>query len=514
MKYYNNKGLFPEKRVFDEIITISIDDTVVYKSYVDSQWISEGKQLKNYSPINNELLSYLLYPTEDTLSKGVETLYVKGKWSIRNTPGEERLEMLQNTASLLEEYKNEFIDALVYDAGKTVSAAKGEVNASIERLRKAPLDLKKISGEYLPGDWSHQTLESEGIVRREPYGIVTGITPFNYPLYDTVMKIVSSVLPGNAVLLKPSNKDPIAPLMFVKLLLEAGFPEDSIAITLTPGREFEKILPDRRIHAILLTGSTTTGKRVLSIAGIKSYLLELGGGDPAIVLRDADLETAAEKIIKGVISYSGQRCDAIKLILVEAEVYDKVKELLIKELEKQVIVGDPRDEKTTVGPLIDSMSVDRMIEAINQAITKGAKLLWGGERIGSTYITPCLLEADKEILNDLELYNEEVFAPVALLVRIESLDEAIEISNNRRYGLDAAIFSKNVEWIRKAIRYLEVGAIYVNDYPRHGIGYYPYGGRKDSGIGIEGIGYSIDYVTSYKTIVYNYKGAKIWEYMI
>ncbi len=486
----------------------------MYTSYLVGDWIREGEKRKDYTPIDGGFIGYLLYPSEERLREAVHILYEKGRWLIRNTPGEERLEILDNAARMLQEHMDELTEALVYDAGKTYSAAKGEVQASIERLRRAPLDLKKIGGEYIPGDWSIQTLESEGIVRREPYGVVAAITPFNYPLYDTVMKIVSSILPGNAVLLKPSNKDPIAPLMFVKILIEAGFPKESISITLTPGSKLEPVLSDRRIHAVLLTGSSETGKKVLSAAGIKSYLMELGGGDPAIVLKDADLDDAAAKIVKGMISYSGQRCDAIKIILAEKEIYDELKDKILSELKKQVKVGDPRKPDTTVGPLIDSSTVDKAFEAVNQALAHGAKLLYGGTRKGSTYMTPVLLEAEKDILDKLTVYKEEIFAPVTLIVKVDNLDEAIRISNRRKYGLDAAVFSKNVELIRRAIRFLEVGAVYINDYPRHGIGYYPYGGRKDSGIGIEGIGYSINYVTSYKTIVYNYKGAKIWDYLV
>ncbi|MEM3350580.1 MAG: aldehyde dehydrogenase family protein, partial [Saccharolobus sp.] len=236
-------------------------------------------------------------------------------------------------------------------------------------------------------------------------------------------------------------------------------------------------------------------------------------GDPAIVLSDADLAWAAQRIVTGIISYSGQRCDSIKIILAEEEVYDTLKDLLIKELNKSVKVGDPRDSNTTVGPIIDTKTADEWENAIKDAVEKGSKVLFGGKRLGPTYIEPALIEVPKEVIKDLYLYNKEVFASVALLVKVKSIEEAIEISNSRRYGLDAAIFGRDINKIRKLQRFLEVGAIYINDYPRHGIGYFPFGGRKDSGIGREGIGYTIQYVTAYKSVIYNYKGKGIWEYL-
>ncbi|MEM4475055.1 MAG: aldehyde dehydrogenase family protein, partial [Fervidicoccaceae archaeon] len=406
------------------------------------------------------------------------------------------------------------VEALVLDAGKTYELARGEVKASIDRLEKALLDLRRFSGDYIPGDWDAHTLETEGLVRREPYGVVACITPFNYPLYDSVMKVVASFVTANAIILKPSLHDPIAPILFARLLLEAGFPPRALMLAVMEGEEFSKVLPDKRIGAVLLTGSSETGRRVLATAGVKSYLLELGGGDPAIVLGDADLESAARDIVTGIISYSGQRCDAIKIVLVESQVYDIMRRLLVSELERRVRVGDPRDPSVTVGPLISVQAVDKMEAAIRDALEKGGRLLFGGKRLGPTYIEPALIEAPADKVQEMELYRREVFAPVALLVEVTDLDHALRLANGRPYGLDACIFSKNLDYVRRAARYLEVGAVYVNMFPRHGIGYYPYGGRKESGVGVEGIGYSIEYTSAYKSIVFNYKGARIWDYVL
>ncbi|BAN90588.1 NADP-dependent glyceraldehyde-3-phosphate dehydrogenase [Aeropyrum camini] len=485
----------------------------VFKTFVAGSWVLTDSLAVVKSPIDGSIIAKVSRLDAGAIEKGVDVVYRLGRRRIRDIPGEKRLNILSRIADLLEKNAGDFEEVLIVNAGKTRKQAAGEVEASIDRLRKAALDLRKLQGEYVPGDWDRHTLESEGIVRREPYGVVLAIIPFNYPLFDTVNKFVYSTIPGNAFIVKPPSADPLPVIMFARLAIEAGFPPESLMVATLKGSEAERLVADRRISVISLTGSSETGVKVMQSAGIKQLIMELGGGDPAIVLADADLKSAASKIATGITSYAGQRCDAIKLVLVEEPVYSEMKKLLVEELSK-VKVGDPRSESTTMGPLIDKEAVDAMVEAIEEAVSKGAKLLYGGERIGDTYITPALVEVeDKSILKELKLYKDEVFAPVALITSFSTLDEAVELANGRRYGLDAAIFGESMARIRKLIRFLEVGAIYINEYPRHGIGYYPFGGRKDSGIGREGIGYSIEYVTALKTIVYNYRGRGIWEYL-
>lgn len=311
-------------------------------------------------------------------------------------------------ASLIDKFREDFVNVLIINNGKTKAAAEGEVNAAIERLIRADLDVRETRGDYVPGDWSSETLETEAIVRREPIGVVLAIVPFNYPLFDTVNKIVYTTVIGNAIIIKPPSSTPLPILMLAKVMELAGFPKDSFAIITVPGKDMNNVVADKRIQAISLTGSTETGEEVIKHAGIKQFIMELGGGDPAIVLSDADLAWAAQRIVTGIISYTGQRCDSVKLILAEEEIYDTLKELIVKELAKSVKVGDPRDPSTTVGPIIDAKTADEWENAIKDAIEKGGKILFGGKRIGPTYIEPVLIEAPKESLKDMYFYNKEV----------------------------------------------------------------------------------------------------------
>lgn len=484
-----------------------------FKTFLAGRWFESETTREVTTPIDGGTIAKIPRLEWRDIDPVLEEIYTKGRWDVRDMPGDRRIDILHSIADLLEESKEDMAGTLAVDAGKTYRQALGEVSASIDRLRKSELDLRKITGEYIPGDWSSHTLESEGIVKKEPYGVVLAIVPFNYPLFDTVNKFVYSVVAGNAFVVKPPSADPLSIILFAKIVEEAGFPEEGFAVTTLPGRDSGRLVADHRINVISFTGSTETGIQVLREAGIKQLIMELGGGDPAIVLEDADLDLAASKISVGMTSYSGQRCDAIKLILVERGAYEPLKEKLVSEI-CGIKVGDPREESTVMGPLIDSVAVEEMMRAVEEALGRGGRLLCGGKRLGSNYVEPTLIEVgDKATLRGLRLYRDEIFAPVALITDVENIDEAIDLANGRRYGLDAAIFGKDINKIRKLIRYLEVGAVYINEYPRHGIGYYPFGGRKDSGIGREGIGYSIEYVTALKTIVYNYRGRGIWEYL-
>jgi len=300
--------------------------------------------------------------------------------------------------------------------------------------------------------------------------------------------------------------------MFARLLELAGFPKTGFSVLTSRASDISRAVRDPRVEGITLTGSTETGEAIMREGGIKQYVMELGGGDPAIVLSDADVSWAAQRIASGITSYSGQRCDSVKLVMAEPQVYDQLKSKLVEELSK-VKVGDPREPDVNFGPIIEESTIEELEAGVKDALSKGGKVLFGGRRLGRNYVEPTLIEVERERIGELMLYNKEVFLSVALITKVKDELDAISVANNRRYGLDASVFSNDMTRVRRVIRQLEVGAVYVNDYPRHGIGYFPFGGRKASGVAREGIGYTIEYVTSYKTVMYNYRGKGVWEYL-
>lgn len=397
------------------------DQIPVFKPFMAGEFYSGGETKYVRSPVDGSQIAGFYRPDWDAVDAAIERVSREGRWAARNTPGEERVKIIQRIADLMEECVEDLIEVLVLNTGKTHKAARGEAKGSIDRLRKATLDLRKLPGDYVPGDWDAHTLESEGLIKREPYGVVFAIIPFNYSLFDTVNKFTYSFLPGNAFIIKPPSADPLPVFYFARLVVEAGVPSESFAVIPVPGRESGKIVADRRIQVISFTGSSETGAEVIRNAGIKQFIMELGGGDPAFVLEDADLSLAASKIATGITSFSGQRCDAIKIVFVESSVYHQLKELLVEQLSR-VRVGDPRDPETDIGPLIEEATAIEFLKAVES----GGNLLYGGGR-WRNYVQPALLEVKEwEVLKNLKVFENEVFAPIAVITPFDDLDKAIE----------------------------------------------------------------------------------------
>lgn len=501
-------------KMFDDIYQIGTDDILEFKAYLAGEWIL-GSELQDVtSPIDGKIIARISKVNAKQIQETLEKVHEIGRDQIRSYSGENRIKSFLKSSLLMNEALDDFVNVLVYDAGKPKGNAKGETEATIERLEKTTMESRRLSGDYIPGDWSQDTLESEGIVKREPYGITLAISPFNYPLFISATKVIPALLGGNAIILKPSSTDPIAPLMFTRILELAGFPKESIATMTISGNDADILVGDRRVNTVTFTGSTEIGLEILKSAGIKNFHMELGGKDPAIVLADANLDKTVDELIKGMIGYSGQRCDAIRLILAEEDIYSSLKEKLVEKLKTIEPKNPLEDEKAIMGPLISGKIADFVEEIYHDkdAIEKGAKPLLNFKRDGN-YVWPVIIESSKEIVQSLRAFQEDIFGPLSLLIKVKDEDEAIEIANSSRFGLDAAVFGENEVKIRKIVRKLEVGSVFINSSPRHGTGYYPFGGMKDSGMGREGIGYSIEQLTTTKTIVHNFKGRGIWKYI-
>ncbi len=501
-----------ENAIFREIYRIGEDGILEFKNFIGGEWRFCEKFFDIKSPIDGSVIARVTIPKSETINFAIDSAYLEGRKNIRNYQGQKRIKTFLNVAKILEESKQDFIDILVKTAGKPIENATGEVKATIERLDKTTMESTRLMGEYIPGDWSEETYETHGIVKREPFGLILTIGPFNYPLFIPATKIIPSILVGNAVFLKPASAAPIAPLMLTRILEQSGLPVGSLTTLTIRGKDMDELVKNRKFSAISFTGSTDVGEAIIKQGGIKNYHMELGGKDSAIVLNDCNLDRTVEKLFSGMVKYAGQRCDAIKLILVESGVYDKVKTNLVKKLEGIRAINPLSDKDAIMGPLIDLKSADRIEQAFQDAIEKGAKLLTEYNR-RDNYIDPLLIEVSSENLPKLIAFQEEIFGPLSLLIKIKTPNEGVNLSNLSRFGLDASIFSENEGNIQKIARSLEVGAVFINEYPRHGIGYYPFGGVKDSGIGREGIGYSAFQLTTIKTIVHNFKGSGVWEYL-
>ncbi|MDQ1514228.1 MAG: glyceraldehyde-3-phosphate dehydrogenase, partial [Actinomycetota bacterium] len=409
-----------------------------------------------------------------------------------------RLELCEHAAGIVAEHLDTFVDVIVADLGKTPSQAKSEANATKERLGLAREEVRKIFGEYLPGDWIPDTLGKTGIVMREPVGTVAAIGPFNYPLFLAASKIIPALAAGNTVVAKAPSDDPLPLVLFARVLEEAGLPAGVLNVITGPGGEIGDLLAEHDdISMISFTGSTAVGRRIARLAGPKPMHLELGGNAAAVVLADADLDLAVDKTLTGAFKNAGQRCDAVSRVLVEDSVYDAFAKRAVDEAAEWT-VGDPRADGVQVGPLVNAKAAEAVQRLVEEATGRGAEVLLGGE-VDGTYHQPTVLG---DVSPEAEIVWEETFGPVLTLVRVADLDAAIALANRSRYGLDSAVFTTNLDQAWKAAHALECGMVHVNDAPAHGVGHFPFGGFKpDSGIGREGLGYSIDECTRIKTVV-------------
>ncbi|MGH9042636.1 MAG: aldehyde dehydrogenase family protein [Acidimicrobiia bacterium] len=456
-----------------------------------------GETFKVRSPIDGTVIAKAPKGGSEDVEAAVAAA-VAARQSFRTFPAAERLRICEDAARVMEGHLDSFIDAIVIDLGKTPSQAKSEANATRERLELAREEVRKIFGEYLPGDWIGDSVGKSGIVLREPVGTVAAIGPFNYPLFLAAAKIIPAIAAGNTVVAKAPSDDPVALLMFARVFEEAGLPDGVLNAITGPGAEMgDDLAAHDGVSMISFTGSTAVGRRIASLAGPKPLHLELGGNAAAIVLADADLGLAVEKSVLGAFKNAGQRCDAISRVLVEAPLYDDFVAAAVTEAEGWVC-GDPRADGVQVGPLVAKKAAVRVHDLVDEAVDKGAKVLAGGGMSGP-YHEPTVL-ADVPL--EAEILWEETFGPVLAVTPVASLDAALDIANRSRYGLDSSVFTTNLDQAWRAARALQVGMVHVNDAPAHGVGHFPFGGRKpDSGVGREGLGYSIDECTQIKTVV-------------
>ncbi len=475
------------------------DDGLTTQLLIGGEWrpATGDEVFEDRSPIDGSVVARVAKASADDVESAIAAAR-QAREGFRGLPAAARLEICQRGAEILAEHLGSFVAAIVTDLGKTPEQATSEVKTTRERLGLVREEVRKIFGEYVPGDWMAETAGKSAVVLREPVGTVGAFGPFNYPLFLVASKIIPALAAGNTVVAKAPSEAPLALVMFARVFEEAGLAPGVLNVITGPGREIGNTLaahPD--VSMISFTGSSGVGRNIAATAGPKPMHLELGGNGAAIILADADLELAVEKSVLGALKNAGQRCDAVSRVLVEESVYDAYLERALKEVERWP-VGDPRAEDTKVGPMVNDDAAERVNNLVNDAVDKGARLLAGGD-VADAYHEPTVL-ADVPL--DAEIFWEETFGPVLTVASVADLDTALDLANRSRYGLDSAVFTSNLDAAWRAARALECGQVTINDAPAHGVGHFPFGGRKpDSGIGREGLGYSIDECTVLKTVV-------------
>ncbi len=485
------------ENIFSEIFSTTVEGIDIYKTLINGCWTCFGseKTFEVLNPATGKVFAKVPDCSQDDAKAAI--LAAKNFSEIKRIPPLERLEIMEKASELVLKNKDYLAEIITKESGKPISVSLGEVKATYERLRLTMEEVRVLYGEYLPGEWVEDTKGKFAIVLRKPIGVVLAISPFNYPLFIAAAKIIPAILAGNTVIAKPASDTPLSLIHFVRILEVAGVPAGAIQIVTGRGRDIGDILiTSDDIDAISFTGSTKVGEYIASKAGIKKLHLELGGKASAIVLEDANIDLAVKQICRGTFRNSGQRCDAVSRVLIHKNIKQKFIEMLLEEV-KIYKTGDPLDKNTVMGTVINEGARDRIHSLVLDALNKGAKLLAGGKYEGLFYEATIL----DNVTLDMNVAKEEIFGPVMPIIEVSSVEEAIKISNSSDYGLDSCIFTENIHLALKIAKELEDGSVTINASPAHGVGHFPFGGNKKSGLGREGIKYSIDELTKLHTII-------------
>lgn len=452
-------------------------------------------KIQIYSPIDGQLLGEVEAMTKEEIEEKIQKLK-KAYKTFSELDILKRANYLRKASELIKNRAEDLAKLMTVEISKPYKDSLTEVLRSVEMMDYTIEEALRIQNEVYNGE-SFGSKDKVCLSLRQALGIILCIAPFNYPINLSLSKIVPALIMGNVVLFKPPTQGSLVCSEMVKILNEV-LPEDVLTIATGRGNVIgDYINTHKDIAFINFTGSTQIGKRISNQADLKGLMMELGGKDAAIVLKDADLSKAASEIVKGAFSYSGQRCTAIKRVLVDKEVKEELVSKICDLVDK-LKVGHPMDN-ADITPLIDSKSADFVQSLIDDAIDKNAKVLRGNKR-KQNLIYPCILD---NVTLDMKVAFEEPFGPVLPIITVANVDEAIEIANMSNYGLQSAIFTKDITKAFEIAKKLEVGTVHINNKTQRGPDNFPFLGIKDSGIGVQGIRYSILSMTRLKNIVFD-----------
>ena len=461
---------------------------------VGGEWIATGDWIDVRSPYSGDAVGRVPRAGANETRRALDAAE---KAMASPLPAHERAAILDRVAALLAERADDAARTISAEAGKPMKAARVEASRAVSTFTMAAVEARKLAGDAVPMDASPAGVGKIALTLRVPIGIVAAISPFNFPLNLVAHKIAPALAAGCAVVLKPAEKTPLSALFLAELETEAGAPPGWLNVVCGPARDIGDVLvEDERVRLITFTGSGPVGWGLRERAARKRVNLELGNSTPVIVAADADLADAAARLAGTAFSFAGQSCISVQRIYVERSAYDAFVEQFVPLVEA-LVVGDPADEDTDVGPVIAPSERDRIIAWIDEARTAGAEILTGG-RLEGELIAPTVIVGAPA---DAKVSCDEVFGPVCTVTPFDGFDEAIALANGTRFGLQAGVFTKDLSVALRAARELEFGGVTVNEAPTFRADQMPYGGVKDSGNTREGPAYAVREMTEERLVV-------------
>jgi len=476
-------------------------------SIIGNELVIRDRTYDLINPATEEIIEKISLATPDDAKNAIETAKKAFEtWS--TTPLYKRIEMLYKIADYISENREEFAKILSLEAGKPIKDARVEAMRTEKVFRySAEAARFLLTGETPRLDAFEYPLGNENriaLIRREPMGVVVAITPFNFPLNSFAHKVAPALAVGNTVVVKPSLSTPLSALNLASVMLKLGLPPGVVNVVTGYSSEIgDLLITHEEVSLITFTGSTETGLKIASkAAGLsKRMIMELGGSDPMIILDDADVERASAVATRARFEYAGQNCNAAKRIIVQEKVFDTfIERFKIKA--SGLKLGNPLDENIDIGPLISAEAVKNMERFIEDALNKESELIIGGKKPypRGFFFMPTIIKASTP---DLKALQEEVFGPIAPVVKVKDEEEAIAIANKTKYGLQAAIFTRDYKKALKMAEKIKAGAVIINDSTRLRWDALPFGGVRFTGFGREGVKYTMQEMTEIKLVALN-----------
>ncbi|MBD7943283.1 aldehyde dehydrogenase family protein [Psychrobacillus sp. Sa2BUA9] len=468
------------------------------KYFVNGEWKSSEKYAELYSPHTKELIAKIPQATREEVDEAIEVAY-GAREKMAALTAFERSAILEQITQLFIIHREEAAKIISLEASKPLKYAYGEIDRTIETYKFAAEEAKRLTGEMIPMDAAKNGADRFGYTIEEPIGVIGAITPFNFPQNLVAHKVGPAIAAGNTIVLKPASQTPLSALFLAELIEQTALPKGAFNVVTGSGREVgDALVESDKVKMITFTGSPAVGKGIRNKAGLKKVALELGSNAGLIIDKNVDLSKIVPKCVMGAFSNQGQVCISLQRTYVMDEIFDEFIDQF-SEMTKKLVVGSPFDESTDISAMIAASESERALEWVEEAVEHGAEIITGG-KIENDVFQPTIL---KNVNAISKVSCQEVFAPIVGVSRISSIEEGIEAINHSDFGLQAGIFTNDIQTAFKASKLLEVGGVMINDIPTYRVDQMPYGGVKDSGTGKEGIKYAIHEMTETKLVVWN-----------
>jgi len=473
-----------------------------YKIYVGGKFTETSTPHEVINPFTQEVFANTYLGGKEELESAIIKAELVAD-EMKNLPSYRRFEILSQISNEITKDRERLALVLTKESGKPLRYSLGEIDRASQTFLVAAEESKRLPKEYISLDWTKPGENKEGIIKYFPIGLVAGISPFNFPINLAVHKIAPAIAAGCPIILKPASATPLSTLELAKIIDATSLPKGAVSVIPMNRKDGEMLVTDERFKLLSFTGSPTVGWEMKKKAGKKNVLLELGGNAGVIVSKSADITDAVKKCLVSGFAYSGQICIHAQRLFIQEDIFDPFLEKFIEGV-KKLKYGDPENITTDISVMIDEENAKRVEDWVNESVKKGAKNLIGGKRNG-VYYEPTVLTNTN---NNMKVCSEEIFGPVVTVEKFSSFEQAVQMINDTSFGLQAGVFTNNINESHYAFNNIQVGGLMINDAPTLRLDHMPYGGIKNSGLGREGVKYAIQEMMEPRILITTFSGEK------